>query len=145
LGCGCGYIARRIIPKAFTYSGIDFAESNILECKKIIKSSDFVFIEENLYKFKWDRFHYDMVLLVEVLEHLYKDKATLKRIKSGTDIIITVPFNEPKNYDGKPRTYPTHQRSYTVESFKKRYGQILTDMEIEIFKNTWIICKCKRI
>lgn len=131
LGCGNGMLP--IFAMFKKYKGIDFSEVAIEQAKRFCKTAEFIcgdvtpFIKKEKYS---------LVVLTEFLEHIDNDIEIIGLIKKGSNVLISVPFDEPV-IDGKPKGYPTHKRSYTVKSFKNRYKDIKFE-NIYVFQ-TWII------
>jgi len=131
LGCGNGMLP--IFSKFKKYKGIDFSEIAIEQAKRFCKTAKFIcgdvitFIKKEKYT---------LVVLTEFLEHVDNDIEIITLIKKGSNVLISVPFDEPIIND-RPKGYPTHKRSYTIQSFKSRYKDIKFE-KIYIF-NTWII------
>jgi SAM-dependent methyltransferase len=132
IGCGNGLLA--LYSNYSFYIGVDFSHVAIEQAKKIVPQA--VFICEDIKVFFKRNIDGTVYVMTEVLEHLENDIDTLSNIKKGGKVIISVPNNEP-TIRGKPRSYPTHQRSYTIDNIKERYS-IINFNELFIFEN-WII------
>lgn len=118
LGCGNGMLAK--LSKWKTYTGFDFSEVAIAKAKTICPQAEFICSDINNYI---RIVNYDTVIMTEFLEHIENDIKIISVIKQGAKVIISVPNNEPL-FNGKPKSYPTHQRNYTIEILKDRYNNI---------------------
>ena len=99
IGCGNGTFASMIYHSKYncSYTGFDFSEYAISEAKK--KCPEFSFLCDNIYTTKlYTENNYDVVVTLEVLEHLKDDTSFLKEIKPGTLIIASLPKFDAKNH-----------------------------------------------
>ena len=96
IGCGTGQFAHYLYDEGFRdYCGIDFSPEAVEFAKKTVNQSFSVGDCRNSDAFSRD---YDLVIALEVLEHIRNDRAVINNIKKGTDIIFTLPtFNEPSH------------------------------------------------
>ncbi len=123
IGCGPGQVAclMRDTPGIKRYLGLDFSAKRIAQAKKVCCDFDFA----NADVFKTDLIetaNYDAALVMEFLEHINEDLAVLKRIKSGTYVLATVP-----NFGA-----PQHVRFFeTIESVKSRYEGCFTSIQVD--------------
>jgi 2-polyprenyl-3-methyl-5-hydroxy-6-metoxy-1,4-benzoquinol methylase len=96
LGCGDGRLCQHI-PKLSTYTGVDYSVKRIELAKKTYPS--YKFIAEDLHIFiDTTDMKPDLIVCVEVLEHLEVPKKLLDIIKDrmpNSIIIGTVPINMP--------------------------------------------------
>ena len=102
VGCGSGVIAFELLKqgKKIKYLGIDNSQENIISAKKILKhynNDDLKFncgdaVNENFQKANEKL---DMVLLIDVLEHIINPQKMLQKIvenmKDGGLFIVSVP------------------------------------------------------
>ena len=112
LGCGNGQLSSLIYDKGFkNYLGVDFSKVAIEKAKK--NCPTFSFICENIVKTDLiEKYDYDLIIILETLEHIKGDIEVLKKIKSGTHLIAMVP-----NFDSD-----SHVRFFlSKEHVKKRY------------------------
>lgn len=120
VGCGSGEFLRIIKENTneCKIHGFDFSESAVERCKKIIPEGEFQ--KGDIYSMQYQDNLFDVVLCLEVLEHLEKPKIALnelKRIcKKGGKIIITIPNGVFDDYVG-------HLNFWTEQEFKSFLGE----------------------
>lgn len=128
LGCGPGQFAAMLEAEGLTnYVGIDFSPKAVematkatkqrIVCKRI-EDSD---LEKDM--------SYSTVLILETLEHMTQDVETLKRIRTGSNIIFTVP-----KFDGTSHVRHFKQK----EEVRKRYGECFKSLRIAEHGQYWI-------
>lgn len=128
-GCGVGQFAAMLydIKPTNTYTGVDFSKEAIaIAEKRYLPNSTFVCARFNkLTKELLQGF--DIVLILETLEHLPKDEdlQLLSRLDRNQYIIFTVP-----NYISGG-----HYRIFgTLNDVKLRYGKWVTILKTKTFK-----------
>lgn len=88
-GCGNGYVTMDV-PKDVEYLGVDFSNIAIEICKK--KFPYFKFEIANLEDYKIEE-NFDMIFLIDILEHLSNPHKILKKaIEHGKIIVINSPY-----------------------------------------------------
>ncbi len=127
-GCGEGVpltILKPVLGSA-DLSGIDLSETKITYIRKNIPNG--TFLEGSVYKIPFEENSFDLVLCLEVLEHLETPEIALKEIQriAKQDIILGVP-NEPiwsisnmmrmKYLTGLGNT-PTHCQKWSSGTFR---------------------------
>lgn len=144
IGCGTGRFAKLLYDKGYRkYLGIDFSKGMLEEAKRYNPS--FTFIEGNVYDEAIVRMlqKYHVFVLLEVLEHIEKDKAFLSSLPQGSDMVISVP-----NYDSR-----AHVRHFKhIDEVIERYDGILdfqgTEKVViktsERLKNEIYVLNCKK-
>jgi len=96
-GCGNGYLARYLINQGFSVDGCDISESGIKQAESLCPEGRFELL--SVYDNFLDRFTpgYDLVILSEVIEHLYSPRIAVQRAKEllrpGGLLIITTPYH----------------------------------------------------
>ncbi len=139
-GCGPGQFAEFIHNKnnQLDYIGLDFSAKAIDFAKK--KNPNYNFFNISLPQENYDKFgRFDVVVCIEVLEHIENDLSVLKSIPADTKLIMTVP-----NYDsfGHLRTFKSQ------EEVRRRYNEFIVNMEIHPIKISekniiWIFSGCR--
>ena len=118
-GCGTGQFAQLAIESGHKYkSGIDFSPEAIKQCKERLPEVEDKFVIHNLYNALLynDISDEDVVVLLEVLEHLSNDFFILENLLPETKIIFSVP-----NFGG-----PSHVRKFLTEKeIEDRYSDLL--------------------
>lgn len=95
IGCGEGYLTNELASKKKTRAiGIDPGKEPLEEAKRRYK--DIEFIKCSAYKLPFDDVCFDLVTVIEVLEHLDSPGRALEEIKrvAKNCVILSVP-NEP--------------------------------------------------
>ena len=101
-GCGGGYILSELHRRGFkNILGFDASESGIKVAKENYKNIEDRFDVHNAYyrdlPESFPKKDYDIILSVEVIEHMYNPKEYLKNLnfwlKKGGFIIITTPYH----------------------------------------------------
>jgi 2-polyprenyl-3-methyl-5-hydroxy-6-metoxy-1,4-benzoquinol methylase len=118
LGCGPGQFGQLCFDKGCDYFGVDFSEEAI----KIAKEGDYkdAYVQSDIFEFitKYDIHNYDVIVMIEILEHIIKDIELLELLPDGQNVIISVP-----NYLSK-----SHVRCFeNISNVIDRYG-ILIDI-----------------
>jgi trans-aconitate methyltransferase len=91
IGCGPGQFACMMRDYGVqNYTGVDFSTSRIAHAKTICPDFSFykvdIFEDRSLLNIK-----YDCAIILEFLEHVEDDLTILKKIKTGTKVLATVP------------------------------------------------------
>lgn len=125
LGCGSGRFAKLLQMMGYTkYLGVDFSGTLIKECRRYVPEFNFkvnnVFSNQIVKKFT----EFDTFILLEILEHLEKDRDLVSLIPSGSNIIFSVP-----NYLSE-----SHVRAFnTQREAIERYNDLIKITN----KNVW--------
>lgn len=96
-GCGEGFVVDELAERGVElagYEGVDLRE-DALEAARA-RLPDHAFTCANLFDEWFDKKRYDLVMSLEVLEHLFEPEKALKRLVSLSSgkLLLTVP-NEP--------------------------------------------------
>jgi len=150
IGCGNGLLAADIAKKAKSVKGVDIVSKNIKKAKKREqKNLSFVVGDATKYKFSEA---YDVVVLSNVLEHIEKRVAFLKKIiKLAPRLIVRVPlasrswlamYLREEGYDYK--LDKTHFVEYTESEIRKELEK--AGLKILTEKIMWgeYYCVCQR-
>ncbi|MCI1946303.1 methyltransferase domain-containing protein [Clostridium luticellarii] len=92
IGCGVGQFANFVFDSGITnYKGIDFSEEAVKMAK--IRNDKYrnLFKVDNAYTSDIVNGDYNTAVMFEVLEHLNDDIGLIKRLKTGSNIIFSVP------------------------------------------------------
>ena len=122
VGCGTGAFAQCAMENlSMTYSGFDFANVAIQKARERTGPDDCFFVGDARNAESYDR-PYDVIVCLEVLEHIERDLDVIALWRPGCDCICSVP-----NFD-----YPTHVRWFrTEEEIVSRYGGLISIRHIE--------------
>jgi 2-polyprenyl-3-methyl-5-hydroxy-6-metoxy-1,4-benzoquinol methylase len=122
VGCGPGQIACLVrdigVPE---YKGLDFSTARVAKARAVCPEYEFVaanVFEDNLL----ETYHYDCVLMMELLEHIEQDVNVLKRVRPGTTVFATVP------------NFPAvdHVRHFdSVNDVEVRYSPVFSKLEVD--------------
>jgi SAM-dependent methyltransferase len=124
VGCGKGDPMKFINRNGSFYTvGLDIFRPYLLEAKRSRSHQDYILCDVGIMPIKERAF--DVVLCIEVLEHLRREDG-VKLIKSmekvaRKQVIMTTPVNryKQKAYDGNP--YQEHKYVWSVDEIK-RFG-----------------------
>jgi 2-polyprenyl-3-methyl-5-hydroxy-6-metoxy-1,4-benzoquinol methylase len=91
IGCGPGQFASFLRDKGFVnYLGVDFSPVAIAQARRVC--SEFEFVVADMFQTDIPVTHtYNAVICMEFLEHVEEDIEILRRIRSGTYFLGTVP------------------------------------------------------
>ena len=95
VGCGNGFLTKKIASNFKSIDAIDSSKSAIKHAKKNYKGKiNFLNLEIQKYKL---RKKFDIISLIEVIEHLYSPDDIIKKIKrlmdKNTILIISTPYH----------------------------------------------------
>jgi SAM-dependent methyltransferase len=122
VGCGTGAFAQCAMEAlSITYSGFDFADVAIQKARERTGRDDCFFIGDARNAESYAR-PYDVIVCLEVLEHIERDLDVIGHWRSGCECICSVPnFN-----------YQTHVRWFqNEEEIVSRYGHLISIRHIE--------------
>ena len=126
LGCGPGQFAAYLmdqIPEV-EYIGIDFSAVAIEEAKKRCPAVRFLLADLNSIN-TIKEFNFDVVLIMEVLEHVQNDLKILEKLPSQSNVIASVP-----NFDSYG-----HVRFFNnAKEVISRYCNVLLNIEVSPIK-----------
>jgi 2-polyprenyl-3-methyl-5-hydroxy-6-metoxy-1,4-benzoquinol methylase len=133
VGCGTGGLINTLKNNGYTnIIGLDFSDYCVNYCKKRFPNVNFFQIDlkdSSSKKFIQD---FPVVIMLEVLEHLKDDISVIKKIKSDSLVIFSLP-----NYDSKG-----HVRFFkNIDEIKNRFEPVLVIekfLEIPLKTNTKI-------
>lgn len=122
IGCGSGQFGSFMRDFGVSrYTGIDFSKSRIAYAKSICPEFHFydldVFQEEIL-----DQFDYDLVVVLEFLEHVENDIGVLTNLKRGTKVLASVP-----NFPAQGHVRLFHSESEVLT----RYCNVFERLEVD--------------
>lgn len=128
VGCGVGQFYEMIINKKYinNYIGFDFSKIAI-----DMHPSKFAYVGDARNKNEYpSENHYNFIICKEVLEHLADDIDVIRKWKSNTSFLITVPcFNDP-----------AHVRYFkNINEVRDRYTKHLNIKDIIICDKWFII------
>lgn len=95
IGCGNGYLTKKITKKFKNVVGVDQSKSAIKFAKKNYKGK-IKFINSDLENLNLKK-KFDIIFLIEVIEHVYSPDNLIKKIKKfmkkNTILIISTPYH----------------------------------------------------
>lgn len=151
-GCGNGFILR-FIRKKFSYSlcGLDISKKTLRYSRKL--NLKIPLFQASITKIPFADETFDLVINLQVLEHLYNPIFAVKELKrvSKKYCIIAVPY-EPffrisnllrLKYVSKLGNYPDHRNHWNRYSFRKFLNKHFRKVSI---KNStiWLIAVCRK-
>jgi len=122
LGCGPGQFAEYILGQVpdLNYTGVDFSSVAIEAAQQRCPTARF-FQADMLSNGLIESFKFDAVLMLEVLEHLRRDRELLEKLPRGSYVIASVP-----NFDAFG-----HVRFFkNIDNVERRYAPLLLDLVI---------------
>jgi SAM-dependent methyltransferase len=122
IGCGPGQFARCLftLGEITQYDGLDFSPQAVEMAKKACPQGRFVVGDATTTTLCRDVDH-DVVICMEVLEHVPADEDVIRRWRTGTRAICTVP-----NFE-----YPSHVRHFrTADEVRDRYGRFFDGLDV---------------
>lgn len=134
VGCSVGYqlemIGKRYLPRSLT--GYEWSKKTIEIARKLSPSPNYVLFD--ILKDKHNR-EFDVVMCIEVLEHLLDPETALSNLLSMTSgggfICITVP-------NGRKDTFNGHISFWSPESFRlliEKYASTCSSKKYRFFDN----------
>ena len=123
IGCGNGQFANMIFTNGITnYKGFDFSPIAIRMAKKNNQKYSENFVVDNAYTSELYNYDYNIVVILEVLEHIERDLLVLEKIKKNTTVIFSVP-----NFNSE-----SHVRWFnSKDNIEERYSDIVEIYEIQ--------------
>lgn len=128
IGCGTGQFASMLYDNGYTkYTGIDFSGKAIQIAKQTTKQTFYVDDIHNIHNYV-----YNMIIALEVLEHIEKDIEVMNNIKDDTDIIFMVP-----KFDDPAHVRYFKNKDEVTERYKLQYSDVYEDSK-------FILCRAKK-
>jgi 2-polyprenyl-3-methyl-5-hydroxy-6-metoxy-1,4-benzoquinol methylase/glycosyltransferase involved in cell wall biosynthesis len=117
IGCGNGQFAKMLFDNGITnYKGFDFSPIAVGLAKKNNEKYSGNFVVDNAYTSQLYNYDYNIVVILEVLEHIERDFLVLNKISKNTSIIFSVP-----NFNSE-----SHVRWFnSKDDIEKRYNNII--------------------
>jgi 2-polyprenyl-3-methyl-5-hydroxy-6-metoxy-1,4-benzoquinol methylase len=122
IGCGPGQFARMLFDmgNVSEYTGLDFSPTAVSMAQGACPNGKFVVGDATTTRLCLDTPH-DVVICMEVLEHVPADESVIERFQPGVRAICTVP-----NFD-----YDSHVRFFkTAEEVADRYGRFFDRFDV---------------
>lgn len=128
VGCGSGQFAHYLYDEGYKhYHGFDFSQRAIDIAKKTVDQSFSLSDAISASSYGYD---YNVVVALEVMEHIRKDLEVIGNIKQGSYFIFSVP-----TFVG-----PAHVRWFTnLQKIHARYYRLL-DLKKIIRIENWFVC-----
>ena len=127
--------------------GVDIRKENLERAKKRIPEYDFR--QLNLFQINPDKFRFDLVMVIEVFEHIHKPETYLKHLVSLSSkyVLITVPFEPWFRMMNLLRgrdilrlgNHPEYVNHWSTKSFR-RFLVPYIKIERLYVKFPWIVC-----
>jgi 2-polyprenyl-3-methyl-5-hydroxy-6-metoxy-1,4-benzoquinol methylase len=153
VGCGEGFTIERLlaVDGRLPMQGLDYDWPALLRAKE--SHPDVFFQMGDIRRLPYGRDSFDLVLCLEVLEHLREPSAALDELKrvSGRHCLISVP-NEPwfmvsnllrgKNVRAWGND-PEHVQHWTAGRFVAMLGEYFT-VERVVYPFPWVVALCRK-
>ncbi|MFX0186787.1 MAG: class I SAM-dependent methyltransferase [Candidatus Hodarchaeota archaeon] len=131
IGCGNGYLTKKLAQKARKVIGIDIDKKNIDFAKKYYNNENILYINCEVSKYDFKE-KFDYVIMSNVLEHIEDRKKLLERVKNLCEkILIRVPMINRswlplymKKLGLDYRLDDTHYIEYTLDTFTSEIESI---------------------
>jgi 2-polyprenyl-3-methyl-5-hydroxy-6-metoxy-1,4-benzoquinol methylase len=129
VGCGTGQLARLLSDQwPRDYVGVDFSGQALALARQVTPESTFL-VDDALTTSAFAEYDYEVVVMMEVLEHIVNDLDLLRRVRTGARVVATVP-----SFDD-----PGHCRYFSdAEAVHARYRGVLKDLSITTYKGNSI-------
>lgn len=133
IGCGAGDLSYTLSRAGFTVTGIDFSEEAIRACR--LRFADSVAADRLSFRrddlFQIDE-KFDLVVMMEVLEHIEDDLGALKAVHDllspGGTVLLSVPANS--HWYGAYDRYVGHIRRYNRNDLADVFSNAGFDLEL---------------
>ena len=123
IGCGPGQFASLCVEAGHPYVGADFSEVAINRGRQIVPEATFHLVDITKDKSLLAKGDYDVVALIEFLEHIEEDLEILSSVPEGKRLVLTV----PKYW------CPEHVRVFkTPSAIYERYGKLIDVESLDI-------------
>ncbi|MYL49173.1 glycosyltransferase [Halobacillus litoralis] len=125
IGCGPGQFANLLLDNdVHRYLGFDFSEEAIAIAKEVNSNYKELFTVDNAYTSRVLSGNYNTVVLFEVLEHINDDLKIISKVKSNSNVLLSVP-----NFYSE-----SHVRWFSSEmEVRERYENLIEIKEIQSF------------
>jgi len=121
IGCGVGILSSKLSKNGFRVDAFDLDKNAIKLAKKYNKNKNVNFFTKDILGYNTNK-KYDMVLAVEVIEHIRDDVNAIKKIarilKKNGILLLTVPINEEYRTEFDDRS--GHIRRYEVRDLSNK-------------------------
>jgi 2-polyprenyl-3-methyl-5-hydroxy-6-metoxy-1,4-benzoquinol methylase len=122
IGCGVGQFANMLFDQGFKdYKGFDYSDEAIKLAQQTNPQEREKFHVDSAYTSTIFRENYNTVIIFEVLEHLKEDMLVLNKIKSGVNVIFSVP-----NFDSASHVRYFKDKNEIVQ----RYNEIVEIQDV---------------
>ena len=148
-GCGEGFFLKAMKDRGLSEKkilGVDNREDAIERAITLIPEYDFRYLD--LFQIKPNDFQFDLVIAIEVLEHLYKPETFLKHLTalSSKYVLFTVPFEPWFRIINLLRgrdilrlgNHPEHINHWSPASFRK-FLEPYIEIKTIYVKFPWIV------
>ena len=130
IGCGTGSLSIKMADFGLRVDASDLDKNAIALAKKFNNHKNVAYNTKNVLYLKNNR-KYDLVVTIEVLEHIEKDSEALIRIKNVTKdkgfLLITVPIHEKyrRNFDNRSGHIKRYEPEELIKKIKKAGFKII--------------------
>lgn len=136
VGCGLGHLTATLKVPVL---GIDISRVAIEEAKRRHPHGNFA-VENIENTNRLEKGKYDCVCFTQVLEHIARDQALIKRIPPGKNIFISVPKEQPRPHESHVNFFGS------IDALRERYEEFIDILYIgEVGKLRFLCLYGKRI
>jgi ubiquinone/menaquinone biosynthesis C-methylase UbiE len=149
IGIGMGNLERQMINRRlpFMIYGVDISSKAISEARRKLKGR---FYKLGFYKLPFKKSFFNVVVILDVLEHVYQADAILglkevnRVLKKKGGLIVSVPLNENLRKLNKERkNFNMHMRKYSPNKLQKELElagfEVIDKKYIHAFKNYYTV------
>ncbi len=143
VGCGNGWLSRRLLALDRVVISIDVAFNNVLKVLKLAPDENHFGIVADGYFLPFKDGSFDCMVASEVIEHLEKPEDFLEELiratKSGGTIILTTPYKEKIRYSlcihcNQPTPWNAHLHSFDEHKLDKMLAKFGNGIHWRFFK-----------
>ncbi len=142
IGCGVGNLSSKLGRKGYKVDAFDLDRNAVALAKRHNKNNNVNFFTKDVLTLRTNK-KYDMVLAIEVIEHIKNDAIAIKNIarilKKNGFLLVTVPVNEKYRTEFDNRS--GHIRRYTEKDLAeklKKYGFRIIKTKYFNFPLLWL-------
>lgn len=119
-GCGYGFITKMLAQKGFLVTGVDNDVNRLKVARKLFQNHEIKFLKAGLSNLPFKDRSFDLVVCLEVLEHIKDDTKALKELKRITKSSgkIIVSFPEANTNKVGYKNFGHVRPGYSVEKFQ---------------------------
>jgi SAM-dependent methyltransferase len=123
VGCGDGFLTEFLAKKGFSGKALDLSEEAVQLTRKRVERYQIVVQKQDIVSSE-EIGTYDLIILLDVLEHIEKDQITIEKItqllRKDSFIIVSVPIKK-KEWRWDDENYG-HYRRYEIQEIRNLFS-----------------------